>query len=469
MVGSNGVRLIQCLVWGSHSLSSNLVQPNSIYNTLIAGGFRSFATVLGSPVNVIGNHAPQIVLLYHFFLNRQRIKILFVCCVEFSPPSLQVSNYMLANAARARNCLVLGLLNANLGATRPIHGTATLSASDYYDILGVSKNATASEIKKAYFGLAKKLHPDVNKDDPEAEKKFQEVSKAYEVLKDENKRAEYDQVGHEAFEQQQNNRGFNEDDFNPFKFSNLQDIFNIQDIFKHRIGGEDIKIAIELSFMEAVQGCTKTVTFQAPVLCQACGGEGVPPGVKPERCRYCGGSGMVSINKGFMSIRSTCLHCSGTGQFVTKLCKSCNGARLVKGPKTVKLDIMPGVDNNETLRVYGSGGADPDRNHPGDLYVTIKVRQDPVFRREGANIHVDAVLSVIQAILGGTIQVPTLTGDVVLKVCPGTQPGQKVVLKNKGIKTSNSYTVGDQYVHFNVGIPKKFKLVPSWKSDQKQN
>ncbi|XVE74234.1 hypothetical protein DITRI_Ditri11bG0182200 [Diplodiscus trichospermus] len=397
MVGSNGVRLFQSLVRRSHFLSSTIFRPNSIYKNLIAGGFRSFTTGLCHPVNIIGNQTPQF--------------------------------------AKTRN-LILGLLNVNFGAARSIHGTATMSARDYYDILGVSKNATASEIKKAYFALAKKLHPDVNKDDPEAEKKFQEVSKAYEVLKDENKRAEYDQVGHEAFEQQQNSSGFSEEDFNPFKFSNLHDI------------------AVELSFMEAVQGCSKTVTFQAPVLCHACGGEGVPPGVKPERCRYCGGSGMISINKGFMSIRSTCPHCSGTGQFVSKLCKSCNGARLVKGPKTVKLDIMPGVDNNETLKVYGSGGADPDRNHPGDLYVTIKVRQDPVFRREGANIHVDAVLSVIQAILGGTIQVPTLTGDVVLKVRPGTQPGQKVVLKNKGIKTRNSYSFGDQYVHFNVSIPK---------------
>ncbi|OMO69799.1 hypothetical protein CCACVL1_19261 [Corchorus capsularis] len=412
MVGSNGVRVLQCLVRRSRSLSPNLFQPNSMYKTLIAGGFRSFTARLVDPVSTVRNHTPQ-------FIN-------------------------------GRNCLRFGLLNVNLGTTRSIHGTATMSASarDYYDILGVSKNATASEIKKAYFALAKKLHPDVNKDDPEAEKKFQEVSKAYEVLKDENKRANYDQVGHDAFEQQHENGGFSED-FNPFNFSNFHD-----DILKSRIGGEDIKIAIELSFMEAVQGCTKTLTFQAPVLCQACGGEGVPPGVKPERCRHCGGSGMMSINKGFMSIRSTCPHCSGTGQFVSRLCKSCNGARLVKGPKTVKLDIMPGVDNNETLRVYGSGGADPDRNHPGDLYVTIKVRQDPVFRREGANIHVDAVLSVIQAILGGTIQVPTLTGDVVLKVRPGTQPGQKVVLKNKGIKTRNSYSFGDQYVHFNVSIPK---------------
>ncbi|XP_039048076.1 chaperone protein dnaJ GFA2, mitochondrial-like isoform X2 [Hibiscus syriacus] len=405
MFGSKGVRLIHCLIRHSHSLSSTpFHHPNT--KTLIAGSLRSFTAGFGSP---IGSHTPQL--------------------------------------AKTRNCLVFGLLNLNLGARRPIHGTAPLSARDYYDVLGVSKNATASEIKKAYFGLAKKLHPGVNKDDPEAEKKFQEVSKAYEVLKDENKRAEYDQVGHDAFEQQRSNSGFTEEDFNPFNFANFQDIFKAHDIFRNQMGGEDIKVAIELSFMEAVQGITKTVTFQAPVLCQACGGQGVPPGVKPERCRHCGGLGMLSMNKGFMSIRSTCPHCGGTGQFVSKLCNSCNGSRLVKGQKTVKLDIMPGVDNNETLKVYGSGGADPDGTHPGDLYVTIKVRQDPVFRREGANIHIDAVLNVALATLGGTIQFPTLTGDV-LKVRPGTQPGQKVVLKNKGIKTRNSYSFGDQYVHF---------------------
>ncbi|TXG55807.1 hypothetical protein EZV62_017120 [Acer yangbiense] len=384
---------------------------------------------------------------------------------------------MFGNAVtNQRNWLLLGLLNANLGATRPIHGTASMSAKDYYDILGVTKNATANDIKKAYYGvsfvlfvicsyllvfceLAKKIHPDTNKEDPEAEKKFQEVSKAYEVLKDDEKRSMYDQVGHEAFVHQDTNGGPGGPGYgggfgNPFEdFINMENIFNMKDFFRNRMSGQDVKVALEISFMEAVQGCTKTVTFQTELPCQACGGEGVPPGVKPEKCRRCKGSGMEYIQSGFMSISQTCRQCGGSGYIVSSLCKACKGGRVVRGPKTVKLDIMPGVDNNETLKVFKSGGADPDGNQPGDLYVTIKVREDPVFRREGSNILVDSVLSVTQAILGGTIQVPTLTGDVVLKVRPGTQPGQKVVLKGKGIKTRNSTKFGDQFVHYNVSIP----------------
>lgn len=416
MVRSNGARLLH-----SWTRNLNLLEDsrNSIIKTVIGGCSKSFSTGPCNQFRVSGN-------------------------------------FSLKNANNHRNWLLLRLLNSNLGGLRSIHGTASMSARDYYDVLGVNKNATASEIKKSYYGLAKKLHPDTNKDDPEAEKKFQEVSKAYEVLKDDEKRSVYDQVGHEAFVHQETNGGpGHEGGFgNPFQdIFNMENIFNFRDIFRNRMSGQDVKVAVELSFMEAVQGCTKTVTFQTELPCEACGGEGVPPGVKPEKCRRCKGSGMESIHSGFMSINQTCRQCGGTGHIITNWCKSCKGARVVKGSKSVKLDIMPGVDNNETLKVFRSGGADPDGNQPGDLYVTIKVREDPVFRREGANIHVDSVLSVTQAILGGTIQVPTLTGDVVLKVRPGTQPGQKVVLKNKGIKTRNSFSFGDQYVHFNVSIP----------------
>lgn len=399
MVRSNGARLLH-----SWTRNLNLLEDsrNSIIKTVIGGCSKSFSTGPCNQFRVSGN-------------------------------------FSLKNANNHRNWLLLRLLNSNLGGLRSIHGTASMSARDYYDVLGVNKNATASEIKKAYYGLAKKLHPDTNKDDPEAEKKFQEVSKAYEVLKDDEKRSVYDQVGHEAFVHQETNGGpGHEGGFgNPFQdIFNMENIFNFRDIFRNRMSGQDVKVAVELSFMEAVQGCTKTVTFQTELPCEACGGEGVPPGVKPEKCRRCKGSGMESIHSGFMSINQTCRQCGGTGHIITNWCKSCKGARVVKGSKSVKLDIMPGVDNNETLKVFRSGGADPDGNQPGDLYVTIKVREDPVFRREGANIHVDSVLSVTQAILGGTIQVPTLTGDVVLKVRPGTQPGQKVVLKNKGSKTT---------------------------------
>ncbi|CAL9084776.1 unnamed protein product [Musa textilis] len=224
--------------------------------------------------------------------------------------------------------------------------------------------------------------------------------------------------------------------------------------FREReFGGQDVEVSLEISFMEAVQGCTKIVTFQSAVTCESCGGAGIPPGTKPETCRACRGSGMTFMQNGSFRLQSTCSQCGGSGMTVKSLCKSCRGQRVVKGVKSVKLDVIPGADDNDTIKVYRSGGADPDGNQPGDLYVTIKVREDPVFQREKADIHVDAVLSVTQAILGGTIQVPTLTGDIVLKVKPGTQPGQKVVLKGKGIKTRNSSYYGDQYVHFNVTIP----------------
>ncbi|WMV10888.1 hypothetical protein MTR67_004273 [Solanum verrucosum] len=333
-----------------------------------------------------------------------------------------------------------------------------MSMKDFYEVLGVNRNATASEIKKAYYGLAKQLHPDMNKDDPDAEKKFQEVSKAYEVLKDDSTREQYDQLGHDAFNNMNNGGGGGPgfDPFGGFK-SPFEDMFKNADIFgnifNRDMGGEDVKVPIELSFMEAVQGCSKTITFQTDLPCTACGGSGVPPGTKPETCRRCKGSGVSISQTGPFTLQTTCPACKGTGKIVSSFCKSCKGNRVLRGPKTVKVDIMPGVDTDETLKVYGSGGADPEGNRPGDLYVVLKVREDPVFRREGSDIHVDAVLSITQAILGGTIQVPTLTGDVVVKVRAGTQPGQKVVLKKKGIKGRNSFSFGDQFVHFNVSIP----------------
>ncbi|KAH8498832.1 hypothetical protein H0E87_017666 [Populus deltoides] len=493
MVRSRGVKLVGWLA--RRSLPFNLFEDSadSVYKSVLSGSFRRLSGTAGvyNPVRSIGNHT-------HKNVNQ-------------------------------KNWLLLGALNANFGAARSIHGSAHMS-KDYYDVLGISKNASASDIKKAYYGLAKKLHPDTNKDDPEAEKKFQEVSKAYEVLKDDQKREQYDQLGHDAFENQDNYQpggpGFESPFGDFFRMEDLKltcclyvhdattcvdgdQIFS--NIFRQNVAGQDVKVSIELSFMEAVQGCTKTITFQTDVACEACGGEGVPPGVKPQMCKRCKGRGVISTQKGFFSFQQTCDQCGGTGQTVSSFCRSCHGRKVVRGSKTISLNIPTGVDDNETMKLPRSGGADPEKNQPGDLYVTIKtlfpsdtcqlplillhlshfvievimnfllpppqVREDPVFRREGSNIHVDAVLGITQAILGGTIQVPTLTGDVVLKVRPGTQPGQKVVLKNKGemnaifalltpaldiflcymsvqgIKARASYSFGDQFVHFNVKIP----------------
>ncbi|EHA8587287.1 putative Chaperone protein dnaJ GFA2, mitochondrial [Cocos nucifera] len=213
-----------------------------------------------------------------------------------------------------------------------------------------------------------------------------------------------------------------------------------KNIFRDRdFGGQDVKVSLEISFMEAVQGCTKTVTFQTAVPCEACDGTGVPPGTRPETCKPCRGLGMLKL----MSYHVLAdIHAKWPLQIADNLFTMWGF-----------WENREGVDDNETIIIHRSGGADPEGSQPGDLYVTIKVQEDPVFRREKADIHVDAGLNVTQAILGGTIQVPTLTGDVVLKVRPGTQPGQKVVLRGKGIKTRNSSYHGDQYVHFNVSIP----------------
>ncbi|CAN6455317.1 unnamed protein product [Victoria cruziana] len=308
---------------------------------------------------------------------------------------------------RANSGSSWGVLKAMSCRARLIHCTGpAFMARDYYDVLQVSKNASASEIKKAYYVLAKKLHPDTNKDDADAERKFQEVQHAYEVLKDDEKRALYDQVGPEQFEQAASGGGAGGPGFGGGGFGfGFEDIFGggfneaFKNIFNQKgFGGQDVKVSLDLSFMEAVQGCSKAVTFQTTLTCDACGGSGVPPGSRPETCKPCRGSGMIFMQRGPFRLQSTCSQCGGSG-------------------------------------------------------MAVNVREDPVFRREGADIHVDAVISVSQAILGGTIQVPTLTGDVVLKVRQGTQPGQKVVLKGKGIKTRGSSFYGNQYVHFNVAIP----------------
>ncbi|KAL0737821.1 hypothetical protein Bca4012_014031 [Brassica carinata] len=409
MLPTNGAKVIRLLA--RRCLSSTRVQDfaNQKLRGVAVGSYRRLNTGTGNPAKVLGDHASK--------------------------------------SGHDRKWINFGGFNSNFGSTRSIHGTgsSSMSAKDYYELLGVNKNATDGEIKKAYYALAKKLHPDMNKDDPEAEKKFQEVSKAYEILKDKEKRDLYDQVGHDAFEQNASG-GFPNDGggfgqgFNPF--DNPFDIFDLFSRNKQDFGGQDVKVLLELSFMEAVQGCSKTVTFQTDMACNTCGGQGVPPGTKRERCKACDGSGMTTMRRGILSIQRTCQQCGGAGQTFSSICKSCRGARVVRGQKSVKVNIDPGVDNSDTIKVGRAGGADPEGDQPGDLYVVFKVREDPVFRREGSDIHVNSVLSVTQdlfptssagfAILGGTIQVPTLTGDVVVKVRPGTQPGQKVVLRNKG-------------------------------------
>ncbi|KAG6393232.1 hypothetical protein SASPL_147468 [Salvia splendens] len=440
------------------------------------------------------------VRLYPLSLNSLRIAYIIVTDCSFAIPSSREG--VGASAPHPRNVLKPGFWDI-LGAKRSIHATVNWFFSfsllpllldhflaqlsrDFYDVLGVNRNATASEIKKAYYGLAKQLHPDTNKDDQEAEKKFQDVQKAYEVLKGEEKRQQYDQVGHEAFER----AGTGEGGFDPFGggggFNPFQDIFrnaDIFNIFNRDMGGEDIKVELvflleqSLKLVNAVEVLAwlshKMVLSHFKLHVQI-----VRELEKLFRCSFNVTVFTYVANKKFTGYWMDFVI---AGIFLldnVNFCKSCRGKRVVKGPKTVKVNIMAGVDNNDTIKIPRSGGSDPDGNQPGDLFVMIKVKEDPVFRREGADIHVDTILSITQAILGGTIQVPTLSGDVVVKrtlkyesyltftyhdsflICRfalalNLGRGKRASKCNViiGIKVRNSFSFGDQYVHFNVSIP----------------
>ncbi|KAG6557408.1 hypothetical protein Mapa_000677 [Marchantia paleacea] len=348
-------------------------------------------------------------------------------------------------------------------STRGFHATGVqhMSKRDFYEVLGVSRGASGPEIKKAYYALAKKFHPDMNKGDDKAEEKFQEIQHAYEVLKDDEKRSLYDQVGPEAYDAAADGGGRSPsgfegfDGFGGFDVNEvLNSFFGVQQDGRRSV----VKVDLDLSFKEAVLGCTKEVSFQTRARCRTCNGSGIPVGAKVRSCQGCGGSGKIRYKQGWVTLESTCETCGGTGKFTKEKCSTCRGAGTVKAGKQVVVTVPQGVENGMSLKLQGEGGAGPAGSRSGDLYVQLRVADDPIFRREGADIHLNTSISFTQAILGGEVQVPTLTGDVLLKVRPGTQPNQKLVLRGKGIKMLNSKHYGDQYVHFTVVIPLNLSL-----------
>lgn len=360
-----------------------------------------------------------------------------------------------------------------LAKARGFHTSRSLNArpradpkkKDYYEVLGVDKNVSKADLKKAYFQLAQKHHPDKNPDDKGAQEKFAEISSAYEVLADDARRKAYDQYGHEAEEaRQQGGEGFtNASDLfaelfgrrgaggggggNPF-----ESMFEQQEHTQPQRGA-DIHTQLKISFMESVTGCSKTFTVSADVPCGTCSGSGNKVGTKPIPCKRCKGTGTVTAQQMFFQMPMQCPSCDGQGSKGSP-CPPCKGTGLTKGSREVTMKIPAGVEKGKQLRIKDHGHAGPQNSPKGHLYVTIQVENDPVFTREGNNVHVNVPISLATAVLGGKVTVPSLNGDVILKVQPGTQPEEKVVMRGKGIQQASTGETGHQYIHYKVEIPK---------------
>ncbi|MBN1674144.1 MAG: molecular chaperone DnaJ [Kiritimatiellae bacterium] len=344
------------------------------------------------------------------------------------------------------------------------------SKQDYYEVLGVAKSATADEIKKAYRKLAMKYHPDKNAGDKEAEAKFKEISEAYEVLSDAQKRRQYDQFGHDGLKSAFGPGGFDfARDFT--HFSDLEDIlgslFGGGGIFDEFFGGgarrrrsataprrgADLRFDLEIEFEEAVFGSEREVTLPVNDPCADCSGTGVTPGSRKETCKHCGGRGVIVSSSGFFQVRQTCPVCSGTGEVIASPCRKCHGTGKVKTRRRLTLRIPPGVETGSRLRLGGKGEAGERGGPAGDLYVQLHVRPHDLFQRRGDDLFCEIPVPVEMAALGGEVQVPTIDGYAKLKLAPGTENGKIFRLRGKGMSSAHSYGKGDQLVQVLVEVP----------------
>jgi molecular chaperone DnaJ len=344
---------------------------------------------------------------------------------------------------------------------------------DYYEVLGIPKDASAENIKKAYKKLAFKYHPDKNPGkEKEAEEKFKEVSEAYEVLSDPQRRATYDQFGHAGMEGAFRGGGFTWSDFT--HYDDLRDIFedfNLSDIFTgfgesifgggfgttaRRRGprrGASIRVQLDVDFMEAASGAEKTIRVKRSEVCSTCKGSGAKPGSKKKTCPDCGGKGQVVTSSGFFSISRTCGRCGGEGTLITTPCSKCDGGGRIKLERKIKVKIPKGVDTGIRLRISGEGEAGANGGGRGDLYVDIYVKPHDLFERHGDDILINVPITFPQAVFGTEIDVPTLNGKVKMKVPPGTQSGKIFRLRAKGFPRLNSYGTGDEHVRVFVEVP----------------
>lgn len=339
---------------------------------------------------------------------------------------------------------------------------------DYYELLGLQKGATDIEIKKAYRTLAMKYHPDRNPGNAEAELKFKEVTEAYEVLKDSQKRAAYDRYGHAAFAQGAGAGGFGgfNFDFGGGSGAGFGSIF--EDIFSEFMGGArrsrqqegvrgaDIRYDLEITLEEAYKGLTKEIEIQTAVKCEDCHGTGAAEGSKAETCDTCHGTGRVRRQAGFFIEERTCPTCNGTGKVIKNPCKKCGGTGKVSQKKVLEVTIPAGIDSENRMRLAGQGEAGMNGGPNGDLYIFVHIKPHPIFKRDAANLYCTVPLSMTTAALGGEIDIPCIDGSSEkVKIDEGTQSGTEVRLRKKGMTMLQSKSVGDLFVRFTVETPTK--------------
>ncbi|HVM47332.1 MAG TPA: molecular chaperone DnaJ [Candidatus Acidoferrum sp.] len=337
-----------------------------------------------------------------------------------------------------------------------------MAKRDYYEVLGVEKQAGEEEIKKAYRKLATRYHPDKNPGDKSAEEKFKELGEAYEVLNDPQKRAAYDQYGHAAFDRRAGGFGAAGGFHDPFEI--FREVFGGSGIFDeifsgghadpsqpHR--GSDLRYDMEITFEEAAHGTEKEVTLTKADQCDVCHGSGAEEGARTRTCPACGGRGQIINSRGIFSIAQTCPHCQGAGRVIDRPCPACRGSGRRERTSKITLRIPAGVDTGSRLRSAGNGEAGFRGGPVGDLYVVLHVKAHPIFQRDGDDLLCEVPISFVDAALGAEVEVPALDGKTSIRVPPGTQPGTMFRLRGKGIKNVQGYGRGDLHIRVNVEVP----------------
>jgi len=340
-----------------------------------------------------------------------------------------------------------------------------MAKRDFYEVLGVPKNASDEEIKKAYRKLAMKHHPDRNQGDAakDAEAKFKEAKEAYEMLSDAQKRAAYDQYGHAGVDPNMRGPGgAGQEGFGGFAEA-FGDIFG--DIFGQGRGagrggrqvyrGSDLSYAMEITLEEAAHGKDAQIRIPTWENCDTCHGSGAKPGTSPKTCSTCHGAGVVQMRQGFFSVQQTCPHCHGQGKIIAEPCTSCHGQGKLKKQKTLEVKIPAGIDDGMRIRSAGNGEPGTNGGPPGDLYIEIRLKKHAIFERDGDDLHCVVPVSIARAALGGEIDVPTLAGKAAIDIPEGTQAGKQFRLRGKGIKGVRSSYPGDLYCHVSVETPVK--------------